>query len=226
MTSSKDFGLGRLAPPDPSRIDPTNKEKIYDALKRKILDGFFPPGHALRIAALASELKVSQTPVREALNQLEGEGLVDFLPYKGAVVKGLSRAELEEIYDIRTILECAALERAIPNLTAEILAQAADILESIKGVKDPDMLNELNWRFHSLIFGCSEMPILCSMIESLRSRVTRYLRLYYALNAEHFDHDHRTQLEVYARKDIERAVAMRKESVDRVLEVLLRLIPE
>lgn len=203
----------------------TNKEKIYQIVKKKIIDGLFFPGQYLRISALASDMKVSPTPVREALNQLEGEGFIEFLPYRGAIVRGLSKDEVREIYTIRSILECAALERAIPNLTVEIAAKADRILESIKGESDPDVLNEQNWVFHSLIFGCSKMPILCSMIESLRSRVIRYLRLYYTVYADHFYKEHKYQLEVYIRGDVSQAIQVRQKNINKVMDILLKLVP-
>ena len=106
------------------RPEPTNKEKIYEYIKNKINSGSFQTGQSLRIAELAAELHVSQTPVREALILLEGEALVDFRPYKGAIVKGLSKSELKEIFTIRMILENAALEFAIPHMTPEIFANA------------------------------------------------------------------------------------------------------
>lgn len=206
--------------------EPTSKEVIYNVIKKKIFKGNFSPGHFLRIASLASEFNVSLTPVREALYQLEGEGLIDFLPYKGAVVKAYSRKEVRELYDIRTILECAALERAIPSLSNQDIKQAEELLDSIIGITDPEVLNLYNWRFHSLIFRCSGMPMLCDMIESLRSRVTRYLHLYYAIYAENFERDHRSQLEIYKSGNVAMAIEHRKSSVESVLQILLKLIPE
>src|SRR3954462_13718603 len=95
-----------------------------EALRERILRGDYPDGEPLRQDALADELGVSRIPVREALRQLEAEGLVTFNPHRGAVVSTLSLEEIEELLELRADIECELLRRAIPSTTAPDLARA------------------------------------------------------------------------------------------------------
>src|SRR5690348_2420010 len=99
------------------------------ALRERILRGDYPDGEPLRQDAIADELGVSRIPVREALRQLEAEGLVTFSPHRGAVVSTLSLEEIEELFELRADVECDLLRRAIPNIGAEHLARAGDVLD-------------------------------------------------------------------------------------------------
>src|SRR6266852_9187131 len=91
------------------------------ALREKILSGEIGDGEQLRQDALAAEYGVSRIPLREALRQLEAEGLVSFYPHRGAVVSTLSLAEIEELFEIRALIEPDMLRRAIPKLSEEDL---------------------------------------------------------------------------------------------------------
>src|SRR4051794_15630849 len=106
-------------------IAPIQRQTIasmtVEALRERILRGDYPEGEPLRQDALADELGVSRIPVREALRQLEAEGLVTFNPHRGAVVSTLSLDEIEELFQLRADIECDLLRRAIPNMTPEQL---------------------------------------------------------------------------------------------------------
>src|ERR1043166_1378508 len=84
-----------------------------EALRERILRGDYPEGEPLRQDALADELGVSRIPVREALRQLEAEGLVTFSPHRGAVVSVLSLEEIAELFELRAEIECDLVRRAI-----------------------------------------------------------------------------------------------------------------
>jgi len=91
------------------------------ALREKILSGEIGEGEQLRQDALAAEYGVSRIPLREALRQLEAEGLVSFYPHRGAVVSTLSLAEIEELFEIRALIEPDVLRskvRRLPSLQA------------------------------------------------------------------------------------------------------------
>jgi DNA-binding GntR family transcriptional regulator len=94
---------------------------IADRLRDKILRGHFRAGEQLRQQAIAAEFEVSRIPVREAFRQLEAEGLITINDHRGAVVSALSPDEIQELFDIRAALECAALRQAVPRLTEEYL---------------------------------------------------------------------------------------------------------
>ncbi|NTG32083.1 GntR family transcriptional regulator, partial [Agrobacterium rhizogenes] len=96
-------------------------ELVRDGLREAILTGAYEEGQQLRQDELAEQFGTSRIPVREALRQLEGEGLVELHANKGAVVKGSSVEDVLEMLDIRIALECRALKLAIPNMAAEDL---------------------------------------------------------------------------------------------------------
>jgi len=100
-----------------------------EALREKILRGEYPEGAPLRQDTLAAELGVSRIPVREALRQLEAEGLVTFVPHFGAVVSSLSLSEIKELFELRALLETDLLRRAIPRIREEDLDRADEILD-------------------------------------------------------------------------------------------------
>src|SRR3954453_8371035 len=126
------------APPAPARgrAVPIQRQTIasmtVEALRERILRGDYPEGEPLRQDALAEELGVSRIPVREALRQLEAEGLVTFSPHRGAVVSTLSLDEIEELFQLRADIECDLLQRAIPKMTAEQLDRATDVLDEFQ----------------------------------------------------------------------------------------------
>src|SRR3954468_13173259 len=94
------------------------------ALRERILRGDYPEGLPLRQDAIANELGVSRIPVREALRQLEAEGLVTFSPHRGAIVSTMSLKEIRELFELRAEIESGLLRRAIPEMSAEDFARA------------------------------------------------------------------------------------------------------
>ncbi len=107
----------------------TTPTMVADILREAILAGALKGGQPLRQEDLATKFRLSRGPVREALRQLEGEGLITFSPHRGAVVSELSLAEVQEICDIRIALETAALRFAIPHLSEDVLKRAEEILD-------------------------------------------------------------------------------------------------
>ncbi len=95
----------------------TRTQLVAEAIREKILSGEIKAGEPLRQAALAAELNVSRIPVREALLQLEAEGLVNFEAHKGATATQLNSDQIDEIFDLRALLEAELLRHSITNLT-------------------------------------------------------------------------------------------------------------
>jgi DNA-binding GntR family transcriptional regulator len=98
---------------------PTVVSMTADALRERILRGDYAEGVPLRQDAIAQDLGVSRIPVREALRQLEAEGLVTFSPHRGAVVSSLSLKEIRELFELRAEIESDLLRRAIPEMGTE-----------------------------------------------------------------------------------------------------------
>src|SRR6185312_8402345 len=101
-----------------------------DAIRERILRGRYPEGEPLRQDAIGTELGVSRIPVREALRQLEAEGLVTFNPHRGAVVSVLSLKQIRELFELRAEIEGDLIRRAVPLMTPEDYARADEILDA------------------------------------------------------------------------------------------------
>lgn len=154
---------------------------VADKLREKILRGELQEGQQLRQDAIAAELDVSRIPVREALRQLEAEGLISIVPHRGAVVSALSPEEIEELFDIRAVLESFILRRALPRLTDADFQRAEEILKeyeaALENEADIGSWGELNWRFHSALYGAAKRPVLMALLRTLNNNCDRYTRL-------------------------------------------------
>jgi DNA-binding GntR family transcriptional regulator len=166
----------------PGRIRPTTiSEYVCSAIRDGILNGHYPLGSKLDQQSLALEHDVSVIPVREALRQLEAEGLVKILPRKGAFVIELSPPEIKELFHLRAVLEGYAIELAAPRLTSSQIQALNGILaqmEQATASNDSEALSELNRSFHFYIYEASESPLLLSILSGLWDRSTVYRRLY------------------------------------------------
>ncbi len=205
----------------------TNKEKIYSAIKEKILSGQLQGGHQIRAAEVAKTYNVSGTPVREALIQLEGEGYVTYEPYKGAVVKTISKKEVREIFRIRAVLECMALETALRMMSPDEFEEAMALAEKGINEQDPTMLSTINWEFHSYIYKKAGMPKLFQIIDSLRAPVVRYVRIYHQTVDSNDHHSkHREILIAGMEGNPEKAVSILRDSLANACDRIERFIAE
>jgi DNA-binding GntR family transcriptional regulator len=145
----------------------TTREQVYDALRRGILGGGLEAGTRLIQTEIADALRVSTTPVREALRDLAAQGLVRFDDYRGAVVQQPNLAEIREIYRLRILLEPAAIRQSLENLTDKDLARAADLQELMDDERDLGAWVELNNQFHA-VFDDSRSPRMNAILRNLR----------------------------------------------------------
>lgn len=151
-----------------------------EALRDRILHGEYPEGTPLRQDALAAELGVSRIPVREALRQLEAEGLVTVSPHVGAIVSSLSLAEIRELFELRAVIEADLLRRAFPHLTETEINQAEGVLERYEAaLSRGDVLawGELNWEFHSTLYLPDLHPLSINIVQQLHNHSDRYQRM-------------------------------------------------
>jgi DNA-binding GntR family transcriptional regulator len=98
------------------------KDVVYARLREALIDQTFLPGEPLREAALTERYGVSKTPIREALARLEREGLVEVAPYRGARARSYTSADVQEIYEVREILEAECVRRAVTSGDPVVLA--------------------------------------------------------------------------------------------------------
>ncbi len=158
--------------------------QTLDALRDRILRGSFPEGEPLRQDAIAEELGVSRIPVREALRQLEAEGLVTFSPHRGAVVSTLSLGAISELFEMRAEMESDLVRRAVPLMTKSDDGRAEEILDAYEvALRNGEVSHygELNWQFHSTLYAPSEREFTLAMVKKLHQHSDRYLRMQLAL---------------------------------------------
>jgi DNA-binding GntR family transcriptional regulator len=152
-------------------------DMVVQVLREAILSGVLRSGEFIRQDLVAAELKVSKTPVREALLRLEAEGLIQFHRNRGAVVSELSLLEITETFDIRIALETLALGLAMPNMSTVDFDRANRAIEDADHRQDDSQLGQLNWQFHNALYAPCKRPLLLSMIKNLHSVAGRYVRL-------------------------------------------------
>jgi DNA-binding GntR family transcriptional regulator len=181
---------------------------VADQLRRQILEGILEPGERLRSDEVAESFEVSKIPVREALRQLEAEGLVTIYPRRGAIVSRLSLDQLQDITEIRLLLEQTAIRSAIPNMTSEDLDSLRDLLKQMETEeKDLAAWLELNRQFHVMLYKPSRREFLLQLIDSLRAQCDRYLRLNATMSSliNVSRKEHQGLLEACVDQNIERA---------------------
>jgi len=139
------------------------RTKIYNQLKNAILNGIYKPGESLIEMKVAKEMGVSRTPVREAIRQLELEGLVSSIPNKGVVVEGVTEQDVEDIYTIRKMIEGLAARWAAEKITVEQLKEMKDVLDLMEFYTEKgeiDKVSELDTQFHDIVFrACDSRPL-------------------------------------------------------------------
>jgi DNA-binding GntR family transcriptional regulator len=184
-----------------------------DRLRAKILRGEYREGKALRQDALATELGVSRIPIREALRQLEVEGLVTFSPHVGAVVSTLSLGEIMELFEMRALLETDLLRKSLPEITTVDLERAEDVLDAYEAAfkaGDVATWGDLNWRFHSTLLGATDRPLTIGILQTLHNQSDRYTRLQLSLThgESRAAEEHRAILQAAREGDVETACAL------------------
>ncbi len=149
---------------------------VFDDLERAIIAGEYQAGDSLSELMLSEKYGVSRTPVREALRQLELEGLVRLIPNKGATVVGVSEKDIDDIYAVRIRIEGLAARLCAENATDEeiqALERLVDLQEFYLYKEKPEQLWQLDGEFHNTIFDASRNRPLKSMLSSFHSYISR-----------------------------------------------------
>jgi DNA-binding GntR family transcriptional regulator len=186
----------------------TAHQFVRDTLRRAILNGALVSGARLVQADIASQLKVSTTPVREALRDLIADGLILFDPHRGAIVRGVDMAELVDVYEIRKALEPLAIRKAALRITHEELAAAEALQGRMATEKDAAAWADLNSQFHSLLERAAGSPRLESIVKSLQDASAIYVAHSLKLDRRRMaagNREHRSLLAALRKRDADRA---------------------
>ena len=197
----------------------TRTQLVVETLREKILSGEIKAGQPLRQAALASELNVSRIPVREALLQLEGEGLVVFEPHKGATATELNAELVDELFELRAMLEADLLANSLPNISDEKLEEATQFLLKLdKALGQENAANtwsELNSGYHNCLYSGANRPQTLDLVNTLNKSADRYIRMHllWAGGISKAGPEHAELLAFCQARDINNAVAKLKQHI-------------
>ena len=158
----------------------TLADRVYQTLRERILQGVYGPGQKLNLAELARDLKVSNTPIREAIARLERVGLVQVVPYCGPRVKSLTPSQVADIFDVRIALEELAVRLLVQRGEQDALqgmAQAIDAQQRAFHENDPEGMIEADRAFHDALVQASGNSVLLEMLPTLSDRTRLLLEL-------------------------------------------------
>ena len=199
---------------------------IADAIRSGILDGTIVAGQQLVQDDLARAFGTSRIPVREALRQLESDGIVAYHPHRGASVALLTARDVKEIYEMRVPLEKLALRLALPNLEREHLTEAARAIDDSTASSNAISFGRLNWRFHQALYEAANRPRLLRTIRNLYIHASRWppfakeqRKMFAAIVAEH-----RTILRACERHDASAAVKALERHLGESEQLLIKVI--
>jgi DNA-binding GntR family transcriptional regulator len=156
------------------------RRDVVDALRTAIIEGRLVPGARLTERELIEMTGVSRTVIREALRQLESEGVIETIPNKGPIVRKLTRNEAKDLYLIRSVLEGLAARMFVANATREDIAALKRALDETAVAYrdgDPEMVLNAKNRFYDILFRGAGSETLSSMIATLHARIWRWRAL-------------------------------------------------
>jgi len=186
-------------------------DEIADLVRDRILKGEYEIGEKIKENQIATELKVSRTPIREAFKLLENEGLIDYIPNRGCFAKGFTKQDVDDIYAVREALEQLAVERAAERITEKELEELQsqwELMEFYVKKKDAQKVLELNSTFHDLIYASTRSRFMAQVLRSYKSYInkTRKSVFYDETYLMAILAEHREILEAIKSRDKEKAV--------------------
>lgn len=222
-------------------LEPANKSAIprqsltsavADRLRDQIIRGEIREGSQLRQNVIAEQYKVSRIPVREALRQLDAEGLITIVPNRGAIVPELSPSDIEELFAIRALLEPEVLKSSIPNLTQAQFAKAEAVLLKFEDdLQREDHIGNwgrLNWQFHSMLYSGANHPHFMSIIRNVNHNGERYtrLQLYLTHGVKRANEEHHGILELCRERNVPAACDLLRQHIQYAGQSLKQVVEQ
>lgn len=205
---------------------------VAEKLREQIIRGEIAEGSQLRQDAIATQFQVSRIPVREALRQLDAEGLVTIVPNRGAIVPILSPDDIEELFAIRALLEPEVLKLSIPHLTESEFDEAEAILKrfatELRREDHMSSWGRLNWQFHSILYSRANRPYFMSVIRNLNNNGERYtrLQLYLTHGMKRATQEHHDILDLCRKRAASAACKLLKEHIQYAGQSLKQAVQE
>ena len=164
---------------DPKDFRPA-RDIVFEIIRNAVLDGRLEKRERIMETTIAEELGISRTPVREAFRMLETEGLIEYYPKTGTVVKGITLEDMEYIYDLREVLEGLAVRKACVNSDEADIKRLKDILvlmeEAIK-IDDNERLFKLHSDYNNIIIEASKNPRLIDYLTNLYEYIASFRKI-------------------------------------------------
>ena len=197
--------------------------RVFQSIREDILSGRYEQNTELKEAAIGAELGVSRTPVREALRQLELEGLVTIIPNRGAYVNMITAKDVQDIYVIRSMLEGLSARSATQSITAEQLDSMEETLclsEYHTSKKNYEKLYELDSLFHEQLYEAGGSRILNHILSDFHDyvKMVRKATISTSSRSVTSTEEHRAIFEAIKEKDPDKAEALAKEHVKHTIE--------
>lgn len=202
------------------------REKVYDTLKKLIIDGVIAPGERIIETDYANKFQISRTPIREAIRMLELEGLVETQSTGGVIVTMITENEISEVYKIRIALEGIILEEVIKKAKKIDIKHIEKVLDSTKKAFENEDINEvfeLFSKFNATLYDISALPKVTSMI----SNINLYLKRFRKLSIENSERkedafeDHVKILEAIKEKNLEEALKINRAHLEKSMNFIL-----
>ncbi|MGE5630136.1 MAG: GntR family transcriptional regulator [Caulobacteraceae bacterium] len=194
---------------DMSNIKPI-RDIVYEYLRKAVMEGELRPGERIIEKEYAEKLKISRTPIREALRKLETEGFVEYIPRKGVVVKGFTSKDIIEIYAIRKSLEGLAMKYVVENINEQEIEKLKSLVKHMKEADSAGNIEDVFvtcQEFNEVILNASRMPRLRDLINTLHEYLERFRRITMAKASRRADaiKEHSQILDAILDKDAKRA---------------------
>jgi GntR family transcriptional regulator, rspAB operon transcriptional repressor len=199
----------------------TSKNLIYRQLRRSIMMGHRAAGERLEIEALTAEYNTSVTPVRDALQMLSHEGLIDIKPRSGYFVERITLKKLRDLLDIRRLLELESVERAALRINSQQISELRMVHAGYTGDDDEsyDRYTDENRRFHYLIAKASGNNELAEMIGKLHDQLARFMVMRHAGQTQEITH--KRIVDALEAHDMEATKQALLDDIDRAHEAIL-----
>lgn len=208
----------------------TAPDHVADALREAILTGQLEDGEELNQVALAKHFAVSRVPIREALRQLQAEGLVRQKAHRRAVVSALSLDRIMELFDLRVRLETYMLERALVAITAADLDKMDALLEQMRDRADHERWLRLNREFHQVVYAASGATYTMELANQISRRTTRYLYIRSGgqgiQRVREADQEHRDILEAIRARDLHASTRLLQAHIESTRERVRQMFVE
>ena len=208
------------------------KDQIYEIIKEDIINQTYQHNTVLNEKKISQELSVSKTPVREALKALEAEGWVEYVPYKGILVKQMSLEDLKDVFRVRKALEVMVTEAVVQRITPPLLAELHQSMQKQEAllVNDEPVVEEFidyDVEFHGILLKIAGSPLLRDLIGQMRDKSKSFgMQAIFSSRSRYTETvlEHRRIYEAVAARDLEAAKNAMALHIDNTFNAAMQFI--